>query len=311
MVSRLRAWRGTERQLPLGFGADWLSLRERLDHAARNRALAAILAERLPVRPRLIDLGAGTGNLFRFMAPVIGGPQSWIFADVEESLIDAAFDRTANWAKDCGFSGRLTKKSGAPILTIGASHGAWRIEALTIDLAKVPRGLPLDRVDAAVCSGLLDLTSRQWMERLFAGLRVPFYASLTVDGRDAWFPRHPADRAVRLAFRRDQRREKGLGVALGLEAAEVAEELLAASGFEILRASSDWRIGRGERSLGRLLTRMTAQAAGQAAPAQAGKIADWARARLGQAAQARLAVCIGHRDILAFPVKGRMIGSAR
>jgi hypothetical protein len=79
----------------------------------------------------------------------------------------------------------------------------------------------LDGVDAVVCSALLDLTSRQWMERLFAALRTPFYASLTVDGRDAWFPRHPADLAVRLAFRCDQRREKGFGFALGVDAARV------------------------------------------------------------------------------------------
>src|SRR5262249_48358947 len=155
-------------------------------------------------------------------------------------------------------------------------------------------------VDAVVCSALLDLTSRQWMERLFAAIRTPFYASLTVDGRDTWFPRHPADLAVRLAFRRDQRREKGLGLALGVDAARVAEELLAASGFATFRATSDWHIARGEGSLGRLLARITAQAASQAVPAQAGKIAAWTRARTAQAAQARLAIRIGHCDILAF-----------
>jgi hypothetical protein len=125
-------------------------LRERLDFAARNRTLAVILAERLPMRPRLIDLGDGTGSLFRFMAPVIARPS------------------------------------------------------------------------------------------------------------------HSADLAVRLAFRRDQRREKRLGLALGVVAIQVAEELLAALGFETISATSDWRIARGERSLGRLFARMTAQAASHA-----------------------------------------------
>jgi hypothetical protein len=253
------------------------------------------------MQPRLIDLGAGTGSLFRFMAPVIARPQSWILADADGSLIEAAFDLTADWARGCGFSARLTRESRAPALTIGTSNGAWRIEPLAIDLAKVPRGVPLDGIDAVVCSALLDLTSRRWMERLFAALRTPFYASLTVDGRDAWFPRHPADLAVRLAFRCDQRREKGLGLALGVDAARVAEELLAASGFETISATSDWRIARGERRLGRVFARMTAQAASQAMPTRVGKIAAWIRARLDQATQARLAIRIGHRDILAFP----------
>jgi hypothetical protein len=310
MISGLRISPGAAPQQPLPFGADWLSLRERLDYAARNRTLAVILAQRLPRRPRLIDLGAGTGSLFRFMASIIARPQSWIFADADRSLIEAAFDRTADWARGCGFSARLTKESRAPALTIGTSHGAWRIEPLAIDLAKLPRGLRLDGVDAVVCSALLDLASRHWMERLFAALRTPFYASLTVDGRDAWFPRHPADLAVRLAFRRDQRREKGLGLALGVDAARVAEELLAASGFETLRATSDWRIARGERTLGRLFARMTAQAASQAVPAKTGKISAWTRARLDQAATARLAIRIGHCDILAFPPQARVIAGA-
>jgi hypothetical protein len=46
---------------------------------------------------------------------------------------------------------------------------------------------------------------------------------------------------------------------------------------------------------------MTAQAASQAMPTRVGKIAAWIRARLDQAAQARLAIRIGHCDILAFP----------
>ena len=285
----------------LRFGADWLSQRERLDRAARSRALAVFLAERLPPRPRLIDLGAGTGSLFRFLAPMIARPQRWTFVDADRSLIATAFDRTAVWAEGCGLSVRLTGSSGAPALTIRSSNGPWHIESLAIDLAKVPRGLPFKEIDGVVCSALLDLTSRRWMGRLVAGLRTPFYASLTVDGRDAWFPHHPADLAIRLAFRRDQRRDKGLGLALGIDAARVAEKVLAKSGFETFTASSDWRIPRGERSLGRLFARMTAEAARRAATGRAGKIAEWTKARLSHADQARLAIRIGHRDILALP----------
>jgi hypothetical protein len=293
-----RRW--TEPRRLLRFGADWLSLRERLDFAARNRDLAVVLAERLPKRPLLIDLGAGTGSLFRFLAPIIAGTQRWIFADIDRSLIETAIDRTAWWAKGCGFSARLAGMSPAPALTISTSNCAWYIETLAIDLTNVPRGLPLDEVDAVVCSALLDLTSRHWIERLVAELRTPFYSSLTVDGRDAWSPPHPADLAVRLAFQRDQRREKGLGLALGVDAVRVAEEFLATSGFETLTARSDWLIGRGER-FGPLFARMTARAARRAVPAEAVKFAEWTRARRIQAADKRLAIRIGHRDILAFP----------
>ncbi len=301
MAERLRRMQAAPAGAGVEFGADWLFQRERLDRSARDRALAGMLAERLPERPRLIDLGAGTGSLFRALAPMIARPQRWIFADADRSLIATAFDRTAIWAEGRGFKARLTGLSSAPVLAIRSPRGSWQVEALAIDLAEAPRGLPCEEVDAVVCSALLDLTSRRWMERLFAGLRTPFYASLTVDGREAWLPRHPGDPVVRRAFRRDQRRDKGLGPALGTDAAPAAEEILASFGFETITAMSDWRIPRGERSLGRLFARMTAAAACRAAPGQAGRIAEWTRARLGDAARARLSIRIGHRDILAFP----------
>ena len=53
------------------FDLDWLDLREPHDAAARSEALAEALIARLPARPRLMDLGAGTGSLFRWLAPRI------------------------------------------------------------------------------------------------------------------------------------------------------------------------------------------------------------------------------------------------
>ena len=139
------------------------------------------------------------------------------------------------------------------------------------------------------------------MERLFAALRTPFYASMTVDGRDTWLPRHPADLAVRTAFRADQRRDKGLGPALGNEAADIALRLLAAKRFQTCASISDWRIGRHASDLASRFVQMTARPARQAMPAQTRKFAEWTGARLHQAMGARLAIRIGHRDILAFP----------
>ena len=176
---------------------------------------------------------------------------------------------------------------------------------MRVDLASVPRGLPLADSDAVVCSALLDLVSRRWMERLLSHCRRPFYASLTVDGCDAWFPRHPADLAVRGAFRRDQHREKGLGLALGVEAVETARAILAARGFEIHEGRSDWRIPRGERRLGGLFAGMTARAAGEAEPNRRGKFEAWMADRARQSKAGKLGIRIGHRDILAFPPGGQ------
>jgi hypothetical protein len=48
----------------------------------------------------------------------------------------------------------------------------------------------------------------------------------------------------------------------------------------------------------------TADAARSARPAQADAITAWQEARLRQALRGRLAITIGHRDILALPPGG-------
>ena len=63
------------------------------------------------------------------------------------------------------------------------------MQAVQRDLTPSPgasrRPLPqAGEVDAIVCSALLDLVSPAWLARMFDGLRVPFLACLTVDGRD-------------------------------------------------------------------------------------------------------------------------------
>lgn len=147
--------------------------------------------------------------------------------------------------------------------------------------------------DAIVCSALLDLVSAFWLEHLFDTLTVPFLACLTVDGRDIWRPHHPSDAPVRTAFRRDQHRDKGFGHALGPTAASFALRALAARGFVTASAPSDWRIPLAALRMQRAL--IEGRGASDAA---------WQEARLRQAMRGRLAITIGHRDILAFPPGG-------
>jgi SAM-dependent methyltransferase len=306
------------------FDADWLALREPFDHAARSLHLARRLAERLPARPRLMDLGAGTGSMFRFLAPIIGRGQDWTLVDADAALLDDAFGRTAAWARRQHFAAT----SDGDALLVSTPRGLWRMRALHSELqwggwrplplppsrkgrgrapnapaaptapavptaSAVPTALAGSDIDAVVCSALLDLVSARYLERLFEELAVPFLACLTVDGRDAWLPHHPSDAPVRAAVRRDQRRDKGFGPALGTAAPAFALRSLAARGFVTASAPSDWRIPRMALRMQRALIEGRGLRDG-----------TWQEARLRQAMRGRLAITIGHRDILAFPPGG-------
>ena len=292
------------------FDLDWLDLREPFDAAARSDALASRLLAQLPARPRLLDLGAGTGSLLRWLAPRLGRAQAWTLVDASREMLEAAFDTIADRAEQVGYT--VTSPNRHTLL-VHAPGGAWRVETLIADLAEAPANLPLQGTDAVLSSALCDLVSRAWVERMAARLRVPFYAALCVDGRERFSPPHPADALVAAGFHRDQARDKGFGgAALGPRAPAVIAETFAARGFEVASAPSDWMVRargalphpalrEGAVPFREALAQGHAEAAARQHRRGAARIEAWAAARSAQTAAGQLSARIGHRDVLALP----------
>lgn len=279
------------------FDGDWLALREPFDAASRSVALARALASVLPARARLIDLGAGTGSLFRWLAPILDRPQDWTLADADGALLERAFAEISRWATARG----LPVTATASAMVVRTPKGAWRVEAEVVDLAAPLSGLGLNRRDAVVCSALLDLVSREWMEGLAGVLKRPLLACLSVDGRDGFHPAHPVDRMVFAGFRRDQQREKGLGVALGPRAPVALRAAFAARGWEVRQAASDWRIPAGAADMLDMLVASHGEVAARRIGDRREMIRAWARQRARQVDKGALAMRVGHRDSLAIP----------
>jgi len=281
------------------FDADWLELREPPDARARNLALALTLAEALPARPRLLDLGAGTGSLFRWLAPILNRPQAWTLVDADVTLIEFAFDTIALRAMAIGLEVSAPNKR---TLLVHAPSGAWRIEGLVMDLADAPDGLPLSRADGVVCTALCDLVSRRWVERMAEELRLPFYSALNVRGDARFLPPHPADGIVARGFRRDQIRDKGFGGrALGGDTVGAMASAFRARGFAVTTAPSPWRIGPSQTRMLADLAKGHAGAALGQMPRAAAAITDWAGTRATQAQRGALRAVVGHSDLLALP----------
>jgi hypothetical protein len=278
------------------FDAGWLALREVHDARARSEALANALIATLPARPKLLDLGAGSGSLFRWLAPRIWRAQAWTLFDADAELIEVAFDVIGMWAEDLGL--RVTTPGRA--MLVHAPGGAWRIEAVIGDLADIAR-LPLFGHHAVVNSALCDLVSKPWIEQLAGRLAVPFYAALMVDGRAQYLPPNPLDRVVHHAFRRDQRRDKGFGPALGHRAPAVLHAAFARRRFRVQTAISDWRIGREETAMLTAMLEGDTDAALRADPVRATRIEQWVLRRTSQARRRQLSLRLGHRDLLAVP----------
>jgi len=256
----------------MSFSADWLALRRDADRRARDTGLTetlrTALQDRGPGPIRVLDLGAGTGANMAALAPKLGPEQIWRLVDNNTGL--------------------LARAEPPPGVTV---------EHYQADLAGDLSALFDPCPDLVTASAFFDLGGRQVAGRIveqIAGTGAAFYTVLTYDGREEWLPPHPLDGDVLRAFHADQRRDKGLGPALGPDATECLARALKAAGYRVTTASSDWRLRASEdAALIRALAEGSASAVTSALGARA---TEWLNAR-----RAAKAVMIGHTDLLAIP----------
>lgn len=283
-----------------GFDGDWLRLRAPFDGRARSRRLEALFAETLPSAPHILDLAAGTGANFRHLATRLRrGPQRWTLVDHDPALLGAVAGETTAWAAARGWEVADAGPSGG--ISVSTDVGRAVAETRRLDLWRDLERLDLDRVDAVVSTAFLDLVSEAWLDRLVFGLaarRIPVLFTLSVDGVLDWYPADPADDAVRAAFEADQARDKGLGPALGARAVPVLADRLAAAGYHVETARSDWAIGSADRAMHAALIGFHVASAPDGPEART--VRDWADRRLHQANEGHLTCTVGHLDLAAW-----------
>ncbi|MXN66606.1 glycosyl transferase family 1 [Stappia sp. GBMRC 2046] len=263
-----------------GFSSEWLSLRAPVDARARNEEVTAAFLERLPQdRPiRIVDLGSGTGATVMALAPRIHAKQRWTLLDNDPALLTIAGNRAREF----------------PDIEIETS------------LANLSRGIDasaLERADAVTTSAFLDLVSAEWIDGLVAALaerRLPFLAFLTYDGRAKLDPPHAFDEAIRLAMNRHQKTDKGLGSALGPDAAQFALQRFISAGFTVVAGASDWRTLAGEKAFQTVLLDGWASAAREIGEEEA-KVQGWREERQSLLEAGGLTSMVGHVDFAAFP----------
>ncbi|MCJ8143325.1 class I SAM-dependent methyltransferase [Ancylobacter sp. A5.8] len=273
-----------------GFDPGWLELREPVDHAARNAAVAdrvrRYFAERASLT--LVDLGCGTGSNLRALAPSLAPRQHWHLVDGDPVLLDEARRVLARWADHAqnADDGIRLGKNGRHIHVSFECADLTRRDLHFADIAP----------DLVTAAALFDLVSEEWLERLVAASaerRVSLYAVLNYDGIARWQPETSLDQRIVAAFNRHQRRDKGFGPALGPASSEAFASLLSRHGYRHWVGDSPWHLGSDNRPLAAALVAGIATAAGDIEPDMAEAFAAWAGRRAGAD------VTIGHQDIFA------------
>jgi len=162
----------------------------------------------------------------------------------------------------------------------------------------------LARATLITASALLDLLTEDELAALvrrFAGAGCPVLLTLSVTGRVHLTPEDPPDSRVAAAFNAHQRRVTPRGRLLGPDAVGAAVDGFRRSGSEVLVRPSPWRLG-GEHA-GLAVEWLTGWL-GAACEQEPGLLAEadlYRRRRLREAAAGRLAVTVGHADLLVLP----------
>lgn len=263
---------------------DWLDLREGADAAARSRELVGELGRRLPAGSvRVIhDLACGTGAMGRWLAPLLPGRQHWVLHDRDADLLEVAAAGCPAPAAD-----------GAPV----------DVETRCSDITRLTAG---DLAGAALvtASALLDLLTRDELDGLLdvcVGVGCPLLLTLSVVGHAELAPADALDARVAAAFDAHQRRMTGRGRLLGPDAVGAAVEELCRAGREVLVRRSEWRLGAAQAGLAAAWFRGWIAPACEQEPELADAAGAYARGRLAAAQAGRLAVTVGHTDLLALP----------
>jgi SAM-dependent methyltransferase len=266
-----------------GFDTTWLDLREPADRRARDAGLlakaAALLGQSGGV---VVDLGCGTGATCRALSSLLPLPVVWRLVDHDPLLLDAATARLAQ---------HLAKQP---------NH---RTETVRLDLAQLD-GLPLEPATLITASALFDLCSAAFVDGLGTRLAqrgLGLYAALNYDGTIIWTPAHPLDAAVVQLFNRHQRSDKGLGLALGPEAAGALADTFTRLGYEVACADSPWELAREDEALQTSFVDGIVQAVAELDAIDPAALRAWHIWRLDAVADG--ATChVGHLDILATPI---------
>lgn len=308
------------------FDAGWLALRRAADSAARARELERCAADWLRQRRigapqdrplRVVDLGCGSGANPCHLATRLPGPQQWTLIDHDPGLLAHAHAACAG----------LRDAAGEPA----------RVATRCQDLARLDAHA-LAGTDLVCASALLDLVDAAWLDRLAdacAATGSALLVTLSVDGHWCFRPDTadgptdavpgPADRSVdpatdaapeaaaaapaddsfvRAAFNAHQRRDKGLGAALGPDAAPALATRLRARGFAVQLAPSPWRLALADPAqadLARALIDGWRDAASAQRPDASARIAAWHARRIAACGPGGGTLEVGHVDLFATP----------
>ena len=304
-----------------GFSEHWLSLREPVDHAARDSHTTQMLADwaaqitsqttsqttreatsqTLTGRSALniLELGAGTGSNLRYLLPYLGHQQHWLLLDNDEALLRGLPGILRSW---CELQGATLDQSDEKF-TIRHTRYSATVSTRTIDLARQVDDIDFADTQLVTASALLDLTADTWLDALARKLvthQCSCLFALNYSGAIQWQPELTTDQQITQLLNAHQLSDKGFGGALGPAAGNYFASKLEALGRDVHTATSQWDIAPHLMPLQHAIVDGWADAALEQNSSGADAISLWHTQRKQMIEQQLSSLKVSHVDVLSL-----------
>ena len=181
---------------------------------------------------------------------------------------------------------------------------ALAVELCGLDLSHHLEDALDGKIDLVTASALLDLVSEGWLDQLLSEIvsrRLPFYATLTYDGRAEIEPADPLDVAIIAATNTHQRTDKGFGAALGPTAVPQQSRDSNCMQYSVVTGASDWLIGPDDREIQMKIFAVWVSAAQVIGGFSHSDTVGWLARRRDAVIAGCSSIRVGHVDFLATP----------
>jgi SAM-dependent methyltransferase len=160
------------------FSADWLSLRESVDHRSRNSLLQGKvidylhqIADSKDDAIQIVDLGSGTGSNLRALAPLICRNQKWTLIDYDPLLLKSAHQKLCAWADNVVSDVKKNDSDDFMMvksLTLIKNQHEITVDFLHNDLAKNLPAVMSRPADLITAAAFFDLVAISWLVQFCA-----------------------------------------------------------------------------------------------------------------------------------------------
>lgn len=259
----------------------YLNAKFELDDRAIDRSVLSAFEARLPAQPTILEVGAGTVTMpERLLEWGIVDSGRWIALDSHAAAIESGRNR-------------LCSRPNAVETDDSVRLGALTVDPVVADAFEYVSGCE-ERFDAVVGNAFFDIVDAERAVSAISLVTDLVYAPITYDGKTAFEPADPDDRAVLRRYERHMREYRP-------GSPDGASALSAALSDVIVERPSPWRIeppyADGERTIIEHLLETIEGAVAETG----GDAGGWADRRREQIATERLRYEAANRDLLGRP----------